>query len=435
MLSISETTIDVAPDEAETLYSKVAWRILPLLFICYVTAYLDRVNVGFARLQMLDDLKFSETAFGIGAGIFFIGYFIFEVPSNLILNKIGARLWIARIMITWGICSAAMMFVTTAEHFYVLRFLLGVSEAGFYPGVVLYFTYWFPSQRRGKIMALFFAGNPVSGIVGGPISGGILHYLGGFMGLAGWQWLFLLEALPAIILGVVVYLVLVDHINDAKWLTPREKAYLGAQVAAEAKGKTHHSLRSVFGSGRVWLLCLIMFGTVMGSYAYGFWLPAIIKLANVASPLYIGLLTMIPYTSAVAFLILCGRHGDKTRERRWHVAMPQCMAAIGFILCGTVTDNIYVAMFGLTLCVCGIVTASALFWSLPTSFLSGTAAAAGIALINATGSLGGFFSPIAIGWLKDYTKSLSSGLFLVAGCLFLSAVLILTFIPAKLVNR
>jgi D-galactonate transporter len=435
ILHALKVTTDIVLDEAELIYSKVAWRIVPLVFLCYIFAYLDRVNVGFARLQMLTDLKFSETAYGVGAGIFFVGYFIFEVPSNLVLQKVGARLWIARIMITWGIISAAMMLVRTPVHFYILRFLLGAAEAGFYPGVVLYFTYWFPSRRRGRIMALFFTGNPISGIIGGPVSGSILQFFGGFLRLAGWQWLFLLEALPTIILGFLIYFILDDHVADAKWLTPQEKAYLDTQTAAEAKGKTHHSLSSVFGSGRVWLLCLIMFGTIMGSYAYGFWLPAIIKQAHVTQPLHIGLLTMIPYVCAVGFLLLSGWHGDKTRERRWHVAGPQCMAAVGFILCGAFRDNAYLAIFGLTLCVCGVITASALFWSLPTSFLGGTAAAAGIAFINATGSLGGFFSPIIIGWLKDYTNSLSSGLYLVAGCLLLSAVLNLTFIPAKLVNR
>jgi MFS family permease len=357
------------------------------------------------------------------------------VPSNLILHKVGARRWIARIMITWGLVSAGMMFVHTPMQFYIMRFLLGVAEAGFYPGVVLYFTYWFPSHRRGKVMALFFAGNPISGVIGGPISGAILQYFGGTFGLAGWQWLFLVEALPALILAVLVFVVLDDRIGDAKWLTERQKAYLEAQTAGEAKVKTHHSLWSVFGSGRVWLLCLIMFGTIVGSYAYGFWLPTIIRQANVSQPLYIGLLTMIPYTCGVVFLIMTGRHADKTRERRWHVALPQCLAATGFILCGIFVDNAYVAVFGITLCVCGVITASALFWSLPTSFLGGAAAAAGIALINATGNLGGLVSPVAIGWLKDYTNSLSSGLFLVAGCLLLSATLILTFVPAKVVNR
>lgn len=432
--ALDTTLMDLSDDEAESTYSKVIWRLVPLLFLCFVTAYLDRVNVGFAKLQMLGDLKFSETVYGLGAGLFFVGYFLFEVPSNLIMQKVGARRWIARIMVTWGLVSAAMLFVETPMQFYVLRFLLGVAEAGFYPGVVLYFTYWFPSHRRGKVMALFFTGNPMSGIIGGPVSGLILQYFDGSYGWAGWQWLFFIEALPALVLGLIVLFYLDDGIRDAKWLSPREKAYLETQVAGEAQVKTHVSLKSAFGSGKVWLLCLIMFGTIMGSYAYGFWLPTIIR-QSVKEPLYIGLLTAIPYICGIGFIVLMGRHADKTRERRFHVAGPQCLAAAGFILCGLFSDNVYIAMLGLIMCVSGVITASALFWSLPTAFLGGTAAAAGIAFINATGGLGGFFSPTVIGWLKDITQTLSSGLFLVAGCLILSASLIVIFIPAKLVNR
>jgi D-galactonate transporter len=408
---------------------------MPILFIGYIIAYLDRVNVGFAKLQMMDALKFSNAVYGFGAGVFFLGYFIFEVPSNVILHKVGARVWICRVLVVWGLVSACTAFVKTPWEFYSIRFLLGVAEAGFFPGMVLYLTYWFPSHRRAKMIALLMAGNPVSGILGGPMSGYILHSMGRVQGLAGWRWLFLIEAAPAIILGVVILFYLDNCVNDAKWLSAEDKALVVSEINREAAVKTHNTVLSVFISARVWLMCAILFGIVMGSYAIGFWQPTIIRQTGIKDTFVIGLLTMIPYTVALISMILVGRHADKWRERRWHVVVPQLVAACGFVLCTQAGSSTVIAMIGLVMAVVGVVTALPMFWALPTSFLGGAAAAAGIALVNCTGNLAGFFSPAIIGFLKDYTGTLNSGLLLVAACLVLSAGLILAFVPAKLVNR
>jgi len=419
----------------DRLYSRIAWRLMPILFIGYIIAYLDRVNVGFAKLQMAGDLNFSDAIYGFGAGIFFIGYFFFEVPSNIILHKVGARIWLCRVMVVWGLVSAATALVSTPMEFYAVRFLLGVAEAGFFPGMVLYLTYWFPSNRRGKMVALLMAGNPVSGIIGGPISGYILTGLARAGGLAGWQWLFIIEAVPAVVLGIVMFFYLDDRVERAKWLTSEQKALVMAEIEAEGRVKTHHTILSVFASPRVWLMCLILFGIVMGSYAIGFWQPTIIRQTGVTNAFDIGLLTMVPYTAALVAMILTGWHADRKRERRWHVVIPNLVAAIGFLLCTQAGDSTVVAMIGLVMAMVGVVTALPMFWALPTSFLGGTAAAAGIALVNCTGNLAGFVSPAVIGFLKVYTGTLNSGLLLVAASLLVSAGLILTLVPAKMVNR
>ncbi|KAF1058437.1 MFS transporter [Burkholderia gladioli] len=424
-----------ARPSADATFRRAAWRFMPLLFICYVVAYLDRVNVGFAKLQMLGDLHFSEAVYGFGAGLFFVGYFFFEVPSNLLLHRLGARRWIARIMVSWAVLSLVTAWVTTPTMFYVVRFLLGVAEAGFFPGMILYLTYWFPSHRRGKMVAVLMAGNPVSGIVGGPLSGYIMHAFNGAAGHAGWQWLFVVEALPAIVLGVVIYFFLDDRVEQARWLSEHEKAVIADEVGSDAAVRTHGSVGAVFGSARVWLLCLILFGIVMGSYAIGFWQPTIIRNSGVADPFMVGLLTVIPYACALVAMLLVGRHADRTRERRWHVGAPALLAAAGFCLCAFGGNSLMLAMIGLTLATVGVICALPMFWALPTSFLGGTGAAAGIALINSTGNLAGFVSPAAIGWLKTQTHTLSSGLYLVAGTLTLSALLIVVFLPARIVNR
>ncbi len=404
----------ISLSEEDRIYRKVSWRLVPFLILCYVVAYLDRVNVGFAKLQMLQDLNLSDAVYGLGAGIFFIGYFIFEIPSNVILHRVGAKLWIARIMITWGLVSAAMMFTNSATTFYVLRFLLGAAEAGFFPGMILYLTYWFPSHRRANIVAMLLAGFPISGIFGGPISGYILHYFAGLHHLAGWQWLFLLEAIPAIFLGIVVYFLFEDSVAHARWLTSEEKAIVAADISAESSAKSHLTIRSVFLSPRVWLMGLIYFCVQMGSYAIGFWLPTMIRLTGVTDAFQIGLRTIVPYSLALIATIATGRHSDRTRERRWHIVRPCFVAAIGFILCTRGAQSPFLAMIGMNLAVAGVVTAVPMFWALPTSFLGGAAAAAGIAFVNCTGNLGGCFSPTLIGLLKTHTGNLNSGLLLIA---------------------
>lgn len=419
----------------DLLYRKIAWRILPIMLVCYIVAYIDRVNVGFAKLQMLGDLKFSESVYGFGAGVFFLGYFLFEVPSNLILHKVGARVWVCRVLVTWGIISGCTALVHTPGQFYAMRFLLGVAESGFFPGMILYLTYWFPSHRRAKMVAALLTGSAISGIIGGPISGYILHYLTGIFGVAGWQWLFVLEAVPAVVLGVVVLFTFDDRVVDAKWLSPEEKAVVLAEISEEASVKTHHTTLSVFTSPRVWLMGAIYFGIEMGSYAIGFWLPTMIRQTGVKDAFDIGLRTVVPYSFALVSMILVGRHSDQTRERRWHVIVPCIVAAIGFALCTQGVRSPLAAAIGMNMAVAGVVTAVPMFWALPTSFLGGTAAAAGIALVNCTGNLGGFFSPAIVGYLKTHTGTLNSGLYLIAGCMLASSLLIVGLVPAKLVNR
>ncbi len=422
------------PGFEDAIYRKVSWRLVPFLLLCYVVAYLDRVNVGFAKLQMLNDLKFSETVYGLGAGVFFIGYFLFEIPSNVILHKVGARVWIARIMITWGLISAAMMFVTTPTMFYVLRFLLGVAEAGFFPGIILYLTYWYPAERRGRTTTWFMTAVALSGVIGGPLSGWIMQTFDGHNGWSGWQWMFLLEGIPSVLVGLWVLAYLDDRIGHAKWLTAEEKAVLERNVAAESAHKEDLPVRRVLSSPRVWMMSAIYFSFVMGLYGISFWLPTIIRQTGVKGALDIGLLTAIPYGVAVLGMVLVARSADRRGERRWHIAIPALAGAIGLVLSVLWYDRTVLAMVGLTLATIGIMTTLPLFWSLPTAFLAGTGAAAGIAMINSLGNLAGFISPYAVGWLKDLTQSTNAGMYLLAGCLVVGAVLTL-LVPARLVSR
>jgi D-galactonate transporter len=419
---------------ADAAYAKVTWRLIPFLFLCYVFAYLDRVNVGFAKLQMLTDLKFSETIYGLGAGIFFIGYFLMEVPSNLALHRFGARKWIARIMISWGVLSAAMIFVKTPTMFYVLRFLLGVAEAGFFPGIILYLTYWYPASRRSKITALFMTGIPIAGVLGGPLSGWILERFHDVNAMPGWQWLFLLEAIPSIVAGVVTFFYLVDRVDDAKWLDAGEKALLDRELAKESGNIEVHHASGAFKNGRVWVLCAGYFGIIMGLYGISFWLPTLIKASGVSNAFDIGLLTMIPYGAAAIAMVVVGRSSDRSRERRWHVAVPAIVGAAFLVVSTFVPHQPALAVAALTLATAGILGALSQFWSIPPAFLGGAAAAAGIALINSVGNLAGFVSPYLVGWIKDATQSTDLGLYCVAVSLVAAAVIVLT-VPKKVVNR
>jgi D-galactonate transporter len=416
----------------DATYAKVSLRLIPFLFLCYVAAYLDRVNVGFAKLQMLNDLHFSDTVYGIGAGIFFLGYFLFEVPSNIILSKTGARVWIARIMITWGLISAAMMFTTSVTSFYVLRFLLGVAEAGFFPGVILYLTYWYPARRRARIVALFMTAVAFSGIVGGPLSGWIMQTFAGVNGWAGWQWLFVLEGIPSVLLGIWVLFYLDDGIRHAKWLSEDEKQLLEAEIAKEEKTKHNLTLGQVFASGKVWLLAFIYFSFIMGLYGVSFWLPQLIKAAGVKDVLDIGLLTTIPYAAAVVLMLVLGRSSDKSGERRWHIAGAALLGGAGLIASAIYGNNVVLAMAALTLATAGIISTLPLFWTLPTALLGGTAAAAGIAMINSIGNLAGFASPYLVGVIKDATQSTANGIYLLAASLFVGALLVLFCIPKNM---
>ncbi|TCG09115.1 MFS transporter [Paraburkholderia steynii] len=435
----SPVTGDVLPRndsqtfEAKT-YAKVGRRLIPFLMLCYLGAYLDRVNVGFAKLQMLSDLRFSETVYGMGAGIFFLGYFLFEVPSNVILHRVGARRWLARIMLTWAVISASFVFVKSPTAFYALRFLLGVAEAGFAPGVILYLTYWFPSERRAKALSLFFMAIPLAGMIGGPLSGWIMHSLQGAMSMAGWKWLFLLEALPSLVLGFAILLYLDDGIKQAKWLNDSEKALLARNVAADAEHKTAHvSIRAFIGDRRLWLMASIYFCVVLGQYGLTFWLPTIIRKAGVADPLWVGAFTAIPYLCAIIALPLVGMSADRRRERLDHLAIPMLVAAAGFATL-PMLGSVGASIVCLSIAAAGILASSSQFWSLPTALLGGMSAAAGIAAVNCFANLAGFFSPAIVGWLNDLTGKSTAGLIFISVAVTLGAALVF-LVPARSVNR
>jgi D-galactonate transporter len=420
---------------AEAAYAKATRRLLPLLFLCYFFAYLDRVNVSFAKLRMLDDLQLSDTVYGLGAGIFFIGYFLFEVPSNVILHKTGARVGIARIMIIWGVTSSAMAWVAGPIGFCTLRFLLGVAEAGFFPGIILYLTYWYPAERRGRMTALFMTAVAASGVIGSPLSGWIMQNFAEVYGLAGWRWLFLLEGAPSALLGLCVLACLDDSIAGAAWLTKREKRILGEAIAREAGRKQEGSIRGALLDPRVWVAGAIYFCFVAGLYGIGFWLPTIIAGMGVESTLNIGFLTAIPYAAGAIGMTMVGKSADRWRERRWHVAIPAGLGAAGLVLAVALSDHMVLAMIALSLAAFGILTTLPLFWSLPTAFLTGAAAAAGLAFINSIGNLAGFVSPFAVGWIKDLTQSTDVGMYLIASIVLLGGILVLVFAPARLVNH
>ncbi|MDF0605860.1 MFS transporter [Neisseriaceae bacterium TC5R-5] len=422
-------------NQEDQVYRKIGWRLVPLIMLCYVVAYLDRVNVGFAKLQMSVDLGFSETIFGLGSGIFFLGYFLFEVPSNLALNRFGAKLWIARIMITWGILSAGFAFVESAPAFYIMRFLLGAAEAGFYPGIILYLTYWYPSHRRAKVIALFMSAIPLSGIFGNPLSGWIMDSFAGHAGWAGWQWMFIIEAVPAVLMGLIVLRYLDDNVAKVGWLSDEEKQVVSQAIAAEEKQKdVGTSAFSAFADPRVWFMCLIYFCFVMGQYGLTFWMPTFIKSTGISGNLTIGLLSAIPFLVAIVAMNLFGRSADKHRERRWHLVMPASMGAIGFVIAASFPHNTPLSLLALSMAAAGVLTCAPLFWSLPTAFLSGTAAAAGIAIINSVGNLSGFVSPFLVGFLKDLTGSNAISMYVLASCLIIGALAVLRVSP-KLVNR
>ncbi|MEN8631303.1 MFS transporter [Brucella melitensis] len=431
----NSNTAITSPEVVENMtYRKVAFRIIPLLMICYIIAYLDRVNVGFAKLQMSEELGFSEAIYGLGAGLFFIGYFFFEIPSNILLHKLGARLWIARITITWGLLSALFAFVQTEWQFYILRFLLGAAEAGFYPGVILYLTYWFPSHRRGNMFALFQAGSPAAGIFGNPLSGWIMDQFHDTAGWQGWQWMFVLEAIPAVVLGVVILLYLDNSVKAAKWLTEEEKAIISRDIEADSKGKAaSHSLMSLVKNPMLWVMMLIYFCFVMGQYGLTLWMPTLIRASGVTSNVTISLLGAIPFICAIIAMVIFSRSADHYRERRWHLVVPALLGAVGFVVAASAT-NTTVSIIFLSMAAAGVLACAPLFWSLPTAILSGAAAAAGIALINSVANLAGFISPYMVGIIRDATHSSELGMYVLAGFLILGAAIVLC-IPASKVNR
>ncbi|ENW59820.1 MFS transporter [Acinetobacter baumannii] len=419
----------------KSAYRKIAFRLMPFLMLCYFCAYLDRVNVGFAKLQMMSDLQFSEAVYGLGAGIFFIGYFLCEVPSNIVLHKVGARRWIARIMITWGILSGCFAFVQTEWQFYTLRFLLGVAEAGLAPGLLLYLTYWFPSYRRARMTVLWFIAIPISGMIGGPLSGLIMDRMSGVHGWFGWQWMFVIEAIPTVLVGLLVLAVLKDSVQEANWLTQDEKNLVKQELAQDNQHKEGHaSVKEFIADKRLWLLAGIYFCVVMGQYAITFWLPTLIRNSGISDNWHIGLLTSLPYMCAIVVMILAGRSGDHFQERRWHLIIPMCAGAIALTFATLFASNLTLSLICLCIAASGVLTASSLFWMLPTNFLGGVSAAAGIAAVNSFANLAGFCSPYLIGWVTTNTGSNAIGMFLITAVLIFGASLVLR-VPAKLVNR
>ncbi len=430
---VMNATDSAVPSSSDQITKKVFARLIPLLLLCYFIAYLDRINVGFAKLQMLADLQFSETVYGLGAGIFFIGYVIFEVPANLILMRIGARVWITMILVAFGVISSMTIFVQSATSFYILRLLLGITEAGFIPAVLYYLTLWFPSAQRGKASALFLAGIPLSGAIGAPLSGWIMNQFAGVMGMSGWKWVFLLEGSPAIILGLICYYYLDNDIDSAKWLNSQEKAQLKKTLDFETTGKSH-SIRDGLTNPRVWLLSGTYFFLTMGLYGISFWLPSIIRETGVADPLNVGLLTSIPYIFALGAMYLVGLSSDKRKERRWHLAGCALMGAIGLTVSVFFAHNTVIALAALTVAAMGIIPCVPQFYTLVPAIASGAAAAMAIAVANSVGSISGFIAPYLIGFVKDTTGNTTYGVMTLAVALVIGAALVFAN-PAKLVNR
>ncbi|MCA8283382.1 MFS transporter [Burkholderia cepacia] len=390
-----------SPADLDALYRRIGWKLMPLLLVAQVLAYLDRVNVGAAKLQMAGDLGLSDTVYGIGAGIFFVGYFLFEVPSNLMLHRVGARVWIARIMVTWGIVSAAAAWVHSPATFYLQRLVLGVAEAGFFPGIVLYLTYWFPAHRRGRMTTLFMSATAVAGIVGNMLSGWIMTNLDGFAALSGWQWTFVIEGLPTVVVGLAVHYLLPSRPNDARWLSPEEADAVlrGLDVNAGRAEETQRASR--LSASEMVLLTTIYFLLLVGLYGIGFWLPTLVKDTGLTKLSWIGVCSAIPYLIAVLAMNVGARSADRAGNWAAYVVGGAGVASVGFILSASFSGALPAVIAGLSLAAAGTLTALPLFWHLPTMRLTGTAAAAGIATINCFGNLAGFAGPIAFGWLKD----------------------------------
>lgn len=418
----------------DATFRTLKWRLIPFLMLCYIVSYLDRVNVGFAKLQMLGDLHFSETTYGIGAGIFFIGYVLCGVPSNLMLHRVGAKAWIALIMVTWGVLSGLMASVTTPAQFYVLRFLLGAAEAGFNPGIILYLTYWFPNARRARTVSMFQSAIPISGVFGGPLSGWILDHLNGHLHYRGWQWLFLIEALPALILSLSVWFYLDNGITQAHWLTAAQKDFLTRTIAQENVLKESSSVHAILGDVRIWRLSLLALGLVIGVYAVSFWMPTLLKEAGARSNTEVGWLSAIPNLIAVPAMVIFARSSDLKGERRWHVATAAFLGALGLALSAMLSHDLILAVFALSLATTGLISALPMQWSFVTALLGGSSGAAAIGLLNSVANLGGLISPPLIGWLKDTTGSFRMALVAIAICAAVSALLALS-VPARPVNK
>lgn len=428
----AEFAIPVAEPIAASALQKVRWRLIPFLFILYIVAYLDRVNVGFAALDMNRDIGFSAAVYGMGSGLFFLTYTLLEVPSNLMLARLGARVWIARIMFTWGLASTAMIFVTGPLSFYGLRLLLGAAEAGFFPGLILYLTRWFPARERARAVALFMTATAMAGVIGAPLSSALLQF-DGALGLRGWQWLFLVEGLPAMLLAPIVLLRLTEKPADAAWLEPAERDWLTREIAAEQAHSTgaHVTLRDALLSPRLWMVSIPYLCIVIAFYGVSFWLPQIVEAASGLGSAMVVLLSAIPYVAATIGLVVVGASSDRTGERRWHVAVPCAIGAVGFVLTVVAPQTLAVSLATLSIAAFGIWGTLGPFWTLPTAFLRGTAAAGGIALVNSVGNIGGFFGPNLVGWIRESTGKFEYGLLMLAAILAIGAVVVLMIPTAQ----
>ncbi len=423
----SSTRAAITDAFREAVYRKVAWRLLPILFTCYVLNYLDRINISYAQLQMRTDLGFSDIVYGLGASMFFAGYVLFEIPSNVLLQKIGARKTLLRIMLLWGLASASTIFVRTPTQFYMARFLLGVFEAGLFPGIILYLTLWFPPERRGRMVSLFMTATVVSGIIAGPVSGWILHNLNDFHGLMGWQWLYLLEGLPSCVLGIVVYLALSDTPAQARWLTSNDQEVIREDMLASGSSQSaaHGGIAIALTSPVVYMYAFLYFALGWGAYALSFWMPSIIQSLGVADTRTIGFLSMIPYTFGVVAMVWYGRRSDRKRERRWHLAAATFVAAMALAASTWTASHLWLSLALLSLAVGGIVAAYPVFWAAATSAVPRRAAAASIAAITSIGNLSGVTTPYVIGVLKKLTGSLSAGLYCAAAMLAIGGLVML----------
>ena len=414
---------NVRPQLETSVIRKLTWRLVPFLFLLYIVAYLDRINVGFAALQMQNELHFNDAVYGFGAGLFFAGYFCFQVPSNVVLQQVGARRWIALLMLIWGVVSAAMILVRTEHGFYGLRFLLGAAEAGFFPGVILYLKNWFPEFARARTVARFMTAAPLAGVIGGPVSGALLN-LHQRWGLSGWQWLFLMEGLPAILLGVVVWIYLTDRPQDAHWMTDEERLWLMEALRQKMPFETHASAFAAIGDVRMWMLAVVYFGMTTVMYGIALWLPTIIRGISGLGNFGIGLLTAVPYVASAVAMVLAGLHSDQSKERRLHTAIPAFIGALALAVVAY-SQSVFLSVAAISVALLSAFSTMGPFWAMPTKILSGTAAAVGIALINSVGNLGGFAGPWVIGVIRKATGTFRGGLLAVALAMAFSGLVVL----------
>ncbi len=424
-MSTAHTAAPLGQVARDRTHSTITWRLMPLLLICYLFAHLDRINIGFAKMQMSADLNFSDTVYGFGAGLFFVAYALFGVPSNMALDRVGPRRWIATLMVVWGVLSTCMFLIDGAMGFYVLRFLLGVAEAGFFPGILVFLNRWYPAGRRAQVTALFAIAVPMAGVIGGPLSGGILEHFHDLGGLRGWQWMFVIEGAPVILLGLVVLKCLPDSFETVKWLAPEQKQHLREQLHQEEHRKSITSFSAILRNPQVWLLVAVYFAVMLAVNTLAFWMPTLIHGAGIGSDGKVGLLSAVPYLAGCFFMIGCGRSSDHHRERRWHLCVPLLMSAVGIAIAGLAPANPAVVLGGLIVAGMGASAALPMFWQLPPAFLSNNTQAAGIALISSFGSIASFFAPYLIGWMRDTTQSASLALYVLALLIALGGLLVL----------